>query len=112
MAPDRHLSQGAFDINILNTPALDAPGGVQTALRAIEAVCHRGGLDIAGMVAVLDSRPYILEYIISGMLRAFVSPRALPALTISLSSAGGGGLREAFKMDSHGVPHFHNTNHG
>ena len=74
MPPDRHSSQDAFDIDMLDPRALEAPDGLNTALCAIEAVCHRSDPEIAEMVAALDSRPYILEYIISGTLRAPSSP--------------------------------------
>ena len=70
MPQNRYLSQGAFDMDILNPQALDTPDGLAAALRAIEAVCHRGDPEITGMVEALNSRPFILEYIISGTLRA------------------------------------------
>ena len=70
MPQDRYSSRGSFDISVLDTQALDASDGLGSALRTVEAVCHQGGdPEIAGMVVELDSRPYILEYIISGALR-------------------------------------------
>ena len=55
---------------MLDAQELDAPDGLGSALRTIEAVCHQGGdPEIAGMVAELESHSYILEYIVSGMLR-------------------------------------------
>ena len=109
MPPDRRSSQDAFDVTILDPQALDAPDGFTAALHAIEAVCYRGDPDIAEMVAALNSRAYILEYIISGALRTTVDPCALPALIILLSSTRGGGIREALEVDSHRVPHIHNV---
>lgn len=100
MPPGRYSSQDAFDIHTLDPQALDAPDGLCTALSSIEAVCHRGDPDIAAMVAALDSRSHILEYMISGTLRVTVGPCVLPALIVSLSSAGGGGIRETLEMDS------------
>ena len=75
MLPGSHSSQHAFDINILDAQALDTPDGLATALRAIEAVCHRGDPEIVGMVEALNSRPFILEYIISGTLRVPIAHR-------------------------------------
>ena len=70
MPPDSHSSQdAAFDINIINPQALDTPGGLQNALRTIEAICHRGDPEISRMVEALGGRSYILEYIISGTFR-------------------------------------------
>jgi len=108
MLPDSHPSQNAFNINVLDAQALDTPDGLATALRTIQAVCHRGGSEIAGMVSELDSRPYLLEYIISGALRLPVGPCALLALIALPSSAREGGTQEALKVDSRGVPHICN----
>lgn len=66
MLPDLSSSQDTFDIDLLDPQVLDTPDGRAAALRVIEAVCHRGDPEIAGMVEVLNSRSYILEYIISG----------------------------------------------
>jgi hypothetical protein len=111
MPPDRYSSQNAFDINTLDPHALDAPDGLAAAVRAIEAVCHRGHSEIAEVVAALNSRPYILEYIISGTFPVLTRPYALPMLIISLCSAGGGGIRQALEVDSYGVPHIQNAKH-
>jgi len=93
MPPDRYSSQ-AFRIDMLDLRVLDTPDGLDTALRAIGAVCHWDDFEITKMVAVLDSRPHILEYIISSMLGVFaLRPCLFPAPTlISPSSARGGGL--------------------
>jgi hypothetical protein len=88
MPPDRYLPQDAFDIDILDPQVLNAPDGLATAIRTIEEVCHRGHPNMAEMVATLNSRPYILEYIISGTSRALIPTRALPILIILPSSAG------------------------
>lgn len=111
MPPDRYSPQGAFDINMLDPQALDAAGGLAAAVRAIETVCHQGHSEIAEIVAALNSRPYILEYIISGMLRVPTRLYALPMLIISLCSAGGGGIRQALEVDSYRVPHIQNAKH-
>ena len=94
---------------MLDQQALDAPDGLTAVLHAIEAVCHRGDPDIAGVVAALNSRAYILEYIISGALRVTAHPCALPVLIILLSSTGGGGIREALQVDSRRVSHIYNA---
>ena len=73
MPQNRYLSQGAFDVDILNPQVLDTPDGFAAALRAIEAICHQGDHEIAGMVEALNSRPFILEYIISGTLSMSLS---------------------------------------
>jgi len=67
MPPDRYSSQSTFDIEMLDPQAFFAPDGLKIALRAIEAICHRGDPEIAGMVEALNSRSHIFEYIISGM---------------------------------------------
>ena len=70
MPPDRSSSQDMFNISVLDAQALDTPDGLDSALRTIEAVCHQGGdPEIARMVAELEIHSFILEYIISGMLR-------------------------------------------
>ena len=107
MPPDRYSSQDALDITM---QALDAPGGLGTALSAIEAVCHRGDPDIAEMVALLNGHSHILEYIISGTLPPVsIGPYVLPVLTISPSSNERGSIRETLEVDSHRVPHAHNA---
>ena len=68
MPPNRYSPQDAFNIDMLNPQALDTPDGLATAVRAIGAVCHRGDPKITEMIEVLNNRPFILEYIISGML--------------------------------------------
>lgn len=108
MLPGSHSSKNAFDINILDAQALDTQDGLATALRTIEAVCHRGESEIAEMVSELDSRPYILEYIISGALRFPVGPCALLTLIVLPSSAREGGTQETLKVDNRGVPHIRN----
>ena len=70
MSQDRDSAQDVFDIDILNARALDTPDGLQTALSVVEAICRRGDPEISGMVAALNSRSHILEYIISGRLHA------------------------------------------
>ena len=72
MPPNRYSSQGAFDMDMLDPQALSTPDGLTAALRAIEAVCHRGHPEIAGMIEALNSRPFILEYIISGRSRVLI----------------------------------------
>ena len=69
MPPDRHSPQDAFNIDLLDSQALDTPDGFQTALRAVEAVCHQGHLDPTTMIVALESRSHILEYIVSGTSR-------------------------------------------
>jgi len=109
MPPDRHSSRTAFDINILDSQTLDTADGLHTALRTIEAICHRGDPEIVEMVVALNSRSHILEYIISGALRVPTGSCVLPPPIILLSSAGGGGVREALEVDSFGVPHANNS---
>ena len=111
MPPDRNWHQDVFDINLLDSQALDTPDGLTTALRAIEAVCRRGDPEIAEMVAILNSRPHLLEYIISGTLHVNVGRRVLPALITSPSSARGRGLQAALEVDNHRVPHIHHAKH-
>ena len=93
MPPDRYSFHDAFDISILDPRALDTSDGLATALHATEAVCHRGDPEIAETISALNSRPYLLEYIISGTLGVPTGPCALPALIVVSSSAGGEGVR-------------------
>jgi len=83
MPQNRYSYQDAPDTNVLNPQVLDAPDGLATALRAIEAACHRGDSEIAGTVEVLNSRSYLLEYLISGTLRVLnIGSSTLPGLII------------------------------
>ena len=107
MSPGRYSSQGAFEVEMLNPEVLHTPDGLQTALRAIEAVCYRGDPKIAGIVEALSSHSYLLEYIISGASRMPIGPRALPALIPLPSSVGGGGVREVLKVDNCRISHVH-----
>ena len=87
MQPDRCSSQEAFDINLLDPRALDTPDGLHTALRAVEAVCHRGEPEIAGMVEALSNRSYILEYIISGALTRALRSACITSIDCFAASA-------------------------
>jgi hypothetical protein len=64
---------------MLDPRVLDASDGFRPALRAIERICHRGDSEIEGTVSALMSRSHVLEYIMSGMLRAPMCPRPLSA---------------------------------
>ena len=98
-----------FDINALDQQALDTPDGLDIALRAIEAVCHQGDPGIAGMVAALSGHSHTLEYILSGTsCLTAIGPCASLALTVPPSSAGGGGIREALKVDCYRISHTRN----
>jgi len=111
MPPDRHSSRDAFYIDMLDPGVLDTPDGLNTTLRAIEAVCYRGSdFKIVEMVAALDSRPYLLEYIVSSMLRVSApTPRLLLALIILPSSAWGRGLRETLGVDTYRISQIYNA---
>jgi hypothetical protein len=86
MPRDRHSSQSAFDADVLSPQALDRPGGVENALRAIESVCHSGGPEVARMIIALnDSRSYLLEHIISSAFRVTVAPRTSRTLMTLLT---------------------------
>lgn len=112
MPPDSHSSHCAFDIGMLDPRVLDTPDELYAALRAIEGVCHRSGPEIARIVSALISRPYILEYIISGTLHALVvGYRALPVPIISFSSGGRTCVRETLGVGAFGVPHTYNSQH-
>jgi len=111
MPLDRYSYHDAFDIEVLNPQALHTSDGLQTALRAIEAVCYRGDPEIARMVEVLNSRSCLLEYIISGMLRTLIGLRALPVLIVLPSSFGGRGIYEGLKMDGYRVSRIRGAKH-
>ena len=109
MPPDRYSSQDGFDITLLDSQVLESPDRLATALRVIEGVCYRGDPEMAEMIAALNSRSYILEYIISGTLRVPIDPSPSPALITLPSSAGARGIREALEVDGHKVSHIHNA---
>jgi len=110
MPPDRRSSQDAFYIDMLDPRVLDTPDELNVALRAIGATCHRSDPEIAEMVVALDSRPHILEYIISSALRApALGHCLLPELIIPPSSARGGGLREALEVDTCRISQIHDA---
>ena len=67
MLQDPSPSQDVFDFDLFSPRALATPDGPQTALRAVEAVCRRGDAEIAAMIATLNDRSHVLEYVISGM---------------------------------------------
>ena len=90
MPPGRYSSQYVFNIEMLNPRTLYRSGGPSAALREIESICYRGDPGTAKMVEALGSRPYLLEYIISGTLSASVRLCTLPTLIILSSSVGGG----------------------
>jgi hypothetical protein len=62
---------------MLDLQAFNSPEGVDNALSIIETICNQGGPGVAQVVAVLNSRPHLLEYIISGTLSVFIGPRVL-----------------------------------
>jgi len=110
MPQDRRSSQDAFWIDMLDPRVLVIPDGLDAALRTIGATCHRSDPEIAEMVAALDSRPHILEYIISSTLRVPAPGHCLlPELIVSLSSARGGGLREALEVDTCRISQIHDA---
>jgi len=98
MPQERYASQDTFDIGVLNPQAFHTPDGLQTALRAIEAVCYRSDLEIGRMVETLNSRSYLLEYVISGTSRMSTGPCASPGPIFCPSSFGGGDIREVIKV--------------
>ena len=100
MPPDRYSSQDMFNIEVLNPQELHTSDGLKTALRTIEAVCYRGDPEISGMVEVLNSRSFLLEYIISGALCMPVGACALPVLIVLPSSFGGGGICKVLRVDN------------
>ena len=86
MPRDRHSSQSAFDTEVLSPQALDRPGGVESALQAIESICHRGGPEVARMVIALNaSRSYLLEHLVSSAFRVPVAPCASRTLMTLLT---------------------------
>lgn len=103
MPPGRYSSQGAFDVETLNPQALNTPGGLQTALHVIEAICYRGDPKIADVIEALNSHSYLLEYIISGTLHMPIG--TLSALIPLLFSVRGGGIRKVLKVDNCRISH-------
>ena len=72
MPQKRNPSEQSFDANILQPGALVTPGGLRTALDAIQRVCYRDDSSITEMVEGLGRRSNVLEYILSGTSRAYV----------------------------------------
>lgn len=72
MPQKRNPSEQSFDINILQPGVLVTPGGLRTALDAIQRICYRDDSSIIEMVEGLSCRSNVLEYILSGTSRASV----------------------------------------
>ena len=111
MPPDRYPSQDAFDIEMLNPQTLYGSDGLAAALRKIEPVCYRGDPEATGMIEALSSRPYLLEYIISGVLNASVRLCTSPTLIILSSSVGGGRICDVIKVDNRKLSHVRRAKH-
>src|ERR1700753_2103638 len=77
MPPDRNSFRDTFDITVLDSQALGPSDGLNAVLRAVKSACNRGE-EMTGMVAALNSRSYLFEYVLSGMLHG--STRLCPAL--------------------------------
>jgi len=85
MPPDLRSSKQAFDISLLDVGALDSPDGLNTALRSVATACFQADPAIAGMVAALNSRSHVLEYIFSGTLRVSAARSEFPgSIVLSL----------------------------
>lgn len=104
MPPNRHSPQDTFDINMFDSRILYTSDGLDSALRSIEEACHQGEPLIGGTVAALDSRPHLLEYMISGTSRTPISPRALPVLIIYLLVLGKGAYKKLSRWILTGFP--------
>ncbi|KAF9650756.1 hypothetical protein BDM02DRAFT_3267781 [Thelephora ganbajun] len=65
MPPNRTSTQQNFNTDLPEREALVAPGGLPTALDWVERVCYHGDSSIMEMIVKLNSRPHILEYILS-----------------------------------------------
>ena len=72
MPPDIHSSTDAFLTSTLDPEALTSQEGVGNALRIIETLCHQGDPEVARVVASLNSRSHLFEYIFSGKLSVLV----------------------------------------
>lgn len=72
MPQKRNPPEHIFDSDILEPGALVAPGGLRTALDAVQRVCYRDDASIAEMVERLGRRPNVLEYVLSGASRVSV----------------------------------------
>ncbi|KAF9642477.1 hypothetical protein BDM02DRAFT_3193153 [Thelephora ganbajun] len=65
MPPNRTSTQQSLNTDLLEWEALVAPGGLPTALDWVERVCYHDDSSIMEMIVKLNSRPHILEYILS-----------------------------------------------
>lgn len=98
----------AFNLNLFDAEELKSKSGRRIALRSIKSVCFQADSAILEMVVALSSRPYLLEYIFSCMLRMLVAACEFLVLTVPRPSAGQGDVREVVQMDHFEVPHTHN----
>ena len=69
MPQKRNPSEQGFDANLLEPGALVTPGGLLTALDAVQKVCYRDDSSITEMIEGLSRRSNVLEYILSGTSR-------------------------------------------
>lgn len=106
MPPDHRSSRDAFDASILESQALESPEGITHALRAIDTACQRGGPEVELVIAALNSRPYLLEYMISGTL---IEPPASQTLIVLLSSSARENIQDISEVGLGRVPYFHNA---
>ena len=76
MPPDDYSSKdkNTFLSSMLDSQALNSTEGVDRTLRTIETICHHCDPEVARVVAVLNSRPYLLEYIFSGTSSLLLDP--------------------------------------
>ena len=102
----------AFLISALDPQALNNPEGVDCAFRTIETMCHQGDPEVARVVAVLISRPYLLEYIFSGTSSPLIRPCVLQVIMVFLSSIGEEGVRGTPEVGIGRVPHIRNVKCG
>ena len=94
MPQNRRPSVKAFNLNLFDAEELKSKSGRRIALRSIKSVCFQADSAILEMVVALSSRPYLLEYIFSCMLRMLAAAYDFPVLTVPRSSGGQGDVRE------------------
>jgi len=65
MPPKRTSSHRTFNTSLLEPRALVSSGGLQVALRSIKTVCNDDDSSVMEVIVELNSRPHVLEYILS-----------------------------------------------
>jgi len=70
MPPKRTSSHRTFNTSLLEPKALVSLGGLQAALGSVKTACYNDDSSIMEVIVELNSRPHVLEYILSSTSQA------------------------------------------